>query len=679
MAPLVILAGSLIIATGVRLYGSFTKPDKSSSKTEDSEENDDDDSPSTELVVSDEDEKKSLEHDFKVISATLGLSIVGALFYPAISVLSGLGIAYVSIPFYQRAAKSLKKGKIDVFVVDSITIPAMFLSGFYFVSSFTCWTYCLGQQLVFRTKDHSKKQLISVFSDLPSSVWLLKDGIEIEQRVENLESGDVVVVNAGETIAVDGIVVAGIASVDQHILTGESQPTEKTIDDSVFASTIVLSGRLHIRVELSGQATVAAQIGVLLNNTADRKLGVQTRGERMADKAAVPTLALSALALPLVGKSGSLAVLGSFIGADIRIFAPLTTLNFLRIASENGILIKDGRALEKLSQVDTVVFDKTGTLTQEQPHIGHIYVFNGYHENEVLHYAATAEYKQTHPIAKAILQAAKERDLDLTQVDNSSYELGYGIKVHVGEDIICVGSLRFMSMENIALSDEIHNILSQAKELGHSLVLVGLNGQLMGAVELHATVRPEVELLVAKLRRRKLALYIISGDNEKPTQQLAQQIGIENYFAEVLPEDKASLIEQLQNEGKTVCFIGDGINDSIALKQADVSISLTGASAIAKDTAQILLMSGNLKNLEQLFKLGNELETNLNVSLLATIVPGVMIIGGVFFLHTGVISAVALNNLGLFAGVGNSMLPLLSHKKTDEKNDDGLDDKKALL
>ena len=668
MAPLVILAGSLVASTGIKLYRSFKKSDDlapDEAKTESAEERSNDHMPSIELVISEEDENKALERDFKIISGTLGLSLVTALFYPALAVFSGIGIVYVSMPFYKKAFQSLRKGKIDVFVIDSIAVPAMFLSGFYFVSTFTCWTYCLAQQLVFKTKDHSKKQLIGVFSDLPSSVWLLKDGIEIEQSIENLESGDVVVVNAGETIAVDGTVVEGMASVDQHILTGESQPAEKVVGESVFASTIVLSGKLHIQVEMSGQATVAAQIAELLNNTAERKLGIQTRGERMADKAALPTLALSAIALPIVGISGALAVLGSFIGADIRIFAPISTLNFLRIASEKGILVKDGRALERLSQIDTIVFDKTGTLTQEQPHIGHIYVFNGYYEDEVLRYAATAEYKQTHPIAKAILQAAKQRELDLTHVDSASYEMGYGIKVQVGEDIICVGSLRFMGIENIHLSDDIHKILSQAKELGHSLVLVGLNGRLTGAIELHATIRPEVKTLVANLQKRNLSMYIISGDNEKPTQQLAKEIGIDNYFAEVLPEDKAGLIEKLQNEGKTVCFVGDGINDSIALKQADVSISLSGASSIAKDTAQVLLMSGNLTNLEQFFELGNELDSNLNVSLMATVVPGVMIVGGVFFLHTGVISAVILNNCGMFAGVSNSMLPLLKHQKTD--------------
>ncbi|MEY4768658.1 MAG: hypothetical protein RL637_1297 [Pseudomonadota bacterium] len=664
MAPLVILAGGLIASTSFRLYRSLKKPVETATTTA---EQSDSQLPSEEEVINPEVEKAALARDLKIASGTLGLTAFGALVYPPISIFSGLGIAYISIPYYKRAYESIKQKKIDVYVVDSIAIPAMFLSGYYFASALSCWAYCVGQRLVFNTKDHSKKQLISVFSDLPNSVWVLKDEIEIEQSIDSLVSGDIVVVNAGETIAVDGHIIKGIASVDQHALTGESQPAEKTVGDQVLASTVVLSGKIHIQVELSGQATVAAQISELLNNTAERKTGLQTRGERMADMAALPTLGLSLLAVPLVGVSGSLAILGSFIGADIRIFAPICTLNYLKIASQKGVLIKDGRALEKLSQIDTVVFDKTGTLTQEQPHIGQIYLFADYTEEQILHYAATAEYKQTHPIAKAILQEAYQRGLNLHQIDNASYEMGYGIKVHIGTTIICVGSVRYMDLENINISESVEVIVENTRQQGHSLVMIAKDGQLIGAIELQATLRPEVKTLTAHLRERQLTLYIISGDNEKPTQQLAQEIGIDHYFAEVLPEDKANLIEKLQAEGKTVCFIGDGINDSIALKKADVSISLNGASAIAKDTAQILLMSGNLNNLEQLFNLGNELESSLNTSLMATVVPGVIIIGGVFLLHTGVMSAIILNNGGLFAGVSNAMLPLLKHQSEKEK------------
>ena len=203
----------------------------------------------------------------------------------------------------------------------------------------------------------------------------------------------------------------------------------------------------------------------------------------------------------------------------------------------------------------------------------------------------------------------------------------------------------------------------------YSLVYVALDGQLAGAIELHATIRPEAKGIISELRQRGFGIYIISGDHEKPTKKLAQELGIEHYFAETLPENKANLIEQLQkapkghDKGKAVCFVGDGINDSIALKTANVSISLRGASTIATDTAQIVLMDGSLKPLLQLFEIATELENNMKGNLLATIVPSVITIGGAFFLHFGVLSAIWLYNVGLLAGVVNAMWPLIKYQR----------------
>ncbi len=340
---------------------------------------------------------------------------------------------------------------------------------------------------------------------------------------------------------------------------------------------------------------------------------------------------------------------------------PISVLNFLRIASENNILIKDGRVFESLSQVDTIVFDKTGTLTEEHPHVGKIYTFNESNENELLKYAAMAEYKQVHPIAKAILKKAHEQKLSLPKIDYASYEVGYGIKVNYSNKLILVGSINFMEMEEIAIPEEMKNIKSDCDEHGYSLVIVAIDNQIKGAIELRATIRPEAKNIINELRQRNMSIYIISGDQESATKQLAHELGIKNYFANTLPEKKAHLIEKLQKEGKYVCFIGDGINDSIALKKAQVSISLHGASAVATDTAQILLMDKSLNRLSQLFDLADELNTNLNIGMLTTTIPGIMIIGGALFLHFGIVTSIILSYSGLTAGMLNSMLPLLKH------------------
>lgn len=600
-----------------------------------------------------------------ISSISLGLASAGMLFYPPLAFLSAVGIAYGSLPILRDAYDSLvQEKKFGIAGLASMAAITLLATGYYFAASLGYTLYFLSEKLLIRTQDHSKKGMMSIFFEQPRFVWVKKDGVELQMPFEQLKVDDIVVVNAGELIPIDGIITEGNASIDQRMLTGESQPAEKGVGDAVFASTIVLSGQIEICVEKAGASTVAAQIGHILNNTLDFKSSVELKGQEIADKSALPTVALAILALPIAGKVAALAVLNACAGETIRLVAPIGLLNFLQIASDQGILIKDGRALELLNDVDTIVFDKTGTLTEEMPHVGAIHTCHALSEDELLTFAAAAEYKQTHPIARAIQQEALQRALDLPKIDDATYEIGYGLNVTIKEKVVLVGSKRFMVMSEITIPPEIDAIQQECNEHGYSLVYVALDGQLAGAIELHATIRPEAKQIISELRQRGLEIYIISGDHEKPTKKLAQELGIEHYFAETLPENKAQLIEELQKEGNAVCFVGDGINDSIALKKANVSVSLRGASTIATDTAQIILMDGSLKSLVQLFDIATEMEQNMKGNLLATIVPSVVTIGGAFFLHFGVLSAIWLYNVGLLAGVANAMRPMITYKRT---------------
>jgi Cu2+-exporting ATPase len=607
--------------------------------------------------------EKEINHYLKVALVSLGLSIVGALVYPPLSLLSALGVLYTTSRFMKDAYKSLfEEHRVRICVVDVIMIPAILLLGYFFISSLTTFLVLLSQKLIMKTEDRSLKQLGNLFAEQPRFVWVQRDQIELEIPFEDLQSGETVVVSAGEMIPIDGMIANGIASIDQHILTGESQPVEKGQGDRVFASTVVLSGKLYIMVENTGSDTIASQIVAILDRTADYRMTLRSRGIELADKAALPTLVLGAVGLPLVGTYGAVTLLTSSFGHNMRFLAPLSMLNFLSITSRNGILIKDGRALELLGEVDTIVFDKTGTLTLEQPHIGNIYTCNGLSENDLLTYAATAEYKQTHPIASAILQEANRRELHLPEIDEAQYDIGYGVKVSVSSHRIRIGSARFMEMEGIAIPSAIAARQADAHAQGYSLVYLAVDDHLGGAMELRPTIRPEAEHIIRRLRQDNMSMYIISGDQEAPTRKLAEELGIDHYFAETLPEHKAQLIEQLQQEGKRVCFVGDGINDAIALKKAHVSISLRGAAIAATDTAQIILLDESLHQLGYLFDIAREFDTNMHRNLLTSLVPGVIIVGGVFFLNFRIISALIFCNLGLFSGLFNALSPLIEHQ-----------------
>lgn len=610
-------------------------------------------------------EEREINTLLTVSVLSLGATSIGILFYPPLVLAAIIPIAYTFYPYVRGGYRALfRERKINTAVVDMIVMPGLLLAGYAFTAALANTLLLVSRKLLAKTEDRSRQSLINVFGQQPRSVWVLVDGSEIETPFEKLKPGDIVVVNTGEMVPVDGTIVDGIASIDQHMLTGESQPVEKSIDDTVLASTMVLSGKVHVAVEHAGQDTVAARIGDILQRTADFKLSIQSRGEAVSDRFAVPTLALGTIALMLLGVNSALAVLFSSVGYNMRVIAPLSLLNFLQIMSHSGILVKDGRSLEALQKVDTIVFDKTGTLTLEQPHVRHIYTWNGYSEDDLLTRAAAAEYRQTHPIARAILQAAKERGLVLPRIDDARYEVGYGIKVRLDNHVIRVGSDRFMYMEDIRIPATVHDLQFHCHAAGHSLVLVAVDDHLAGGLELEPTVRPEARHIIDTLRRSGMEMYIISGDQEQPTRSLAHELGIENFFANTLPENKAKIIKQLQDEGRKVCFVGDGINDSIALKQANVSISLRGATTIATDTAQIVLMDASLNQLPHLFDIARDFEHNMRANLMITLAPGVFCIGGVFFLHFGVLASIIIYNVGLVAGVTNAVLPALQNRTT---------------
>ena len=567
--------------------------------------------------------------------------------------------AYTSIPTFKNAREVLVEEKrLGVDVLDAIVVVGCLGTMSIFPGAVLCWCLGFGRVLVKKTQDNSKKLLLNAFGKQPRFVWLYRDGVEVQVSLDRLQAGDIIVVNTGEVVPVDGIIAEGLAMIDQHALTGESTPAEKGVGDRVFASTLLVAGKILVSVEKSGSETASAKISQILNDTAGYKLSSQHKGERLADKAVIPTLTIGAVGMATMGPYGAVAVLNSDFGTGIRMAAPLAMLSSLALCASKGILVKDGRALELMNEVDTVLFDKTGTLTRERPEVGRVIASPGHTPEEILLYAAAAEKKFHHPIALAILHKAKELNLDLPMTDDTQYKVGYGITVHIHGRTIRVGSKRFMELEGLPMSQEVKHALEEAHGEGHTMVMVGVDGEVGGAIELHAAVRPEVRDIVKGLRERGIKhLAIISGDHEAPTRKLAESLGMDRYFAQVLPADKADYVEKLQKEGRKVCFVGDGINDSIALKKANVSISLRGASSIATDTAQIVFMEQGLSKLCDLRDIARDLDRNVKRSWSMILVPNAACIAGVFTMGFGIMASVITNNVSAIGALANGMLP----------------------
>lgn len=604
--------------------------------------------------------EKIVNQNLTAAGSSLALSVLSNVAgVPMLDKLAIPGLIYVGTPLTEDGLRAIfKEKKIRASILDMVSIAAMLGTGNIFACSLAVTLLMGSDKLLLKTRDDSRKKTIHMFVKQPKQVLILRNHIQCEIPIEQVKVGDTVIVHAGEYIPTDGLILQGDCSVDQHQLTGEAKPVEKTVGALVFAGTMLISGRIHYRVEKAGEDTVIAQLGEILNRTANYESAIQSRGETIADKAVLPTIVMSGLALT-AGIPQSLAVLNAGFGYNMRLIAPLGMLNFLTIAANEGILIKDGRSLDLLGKIDTVVFDKTGTLTLVEPEIVQIRPTDFHPEHEILRYAAACEYRQTHPIARAILQAAKERHIDLPPTESIQYEVGYGIQAEFEGQVVKVGSNRFMQMAGIATPADPHDPAEDGGEPGSSFVYVAVNDRLSGIIELRVKVRPEVKSLIKVLHEQGKQLAIVSGDHEQPTRMLARELGIERVFAEVLPEDKANLVMRLQQEGRSVCFVGDGINDAIALKKAHVSVSLSGATTVARDSAQIVLMGGDLNQLLPLFELGAEFDRNMNASFMTTLVPGLVCVGGAFFLRFGVLTSIMLYNTGLVAGVGNAMLPRL--------------------
>lgn len=601
-----------------------------------------------------------LDLTMALCTASLPLAAAAQFAFPPLLPAAALLFAYTSLPTFASAKDLLvKERRLGCDVLDAVVVVGCLSTMQILPGAVLVWCLALGRMLVKRTEDRSKKMLLNVFGKQPRFVWVVHEGVEVQIPLSQLSQGDVIVANTGDVMPVDGVIADGFAMIDQHALTGESTPAEKGPGDRVFASTVLVAGKVFVAVECSGSETASAKIGKILADTAGYKLARQHAGERLADTAVLPMLGLGVLGFAAMGPAGAVAIVNCDLGTGIRMAAPLAMLSSLALCASKGILIKDGRALDLMNEIDTVLFDKTGTLTRERPEVGVVHACQPWDDRAILRYAAAAEQKFHHPIALAILHEARDRGLDLPAVEESELKVGFGISVRLDGRLIRVGSRRFIEQEGIAIGLDTAAALERAYALGNTMVLVAIDDSLGGAIELQASVRPEVLEIVAGLRARGIKhLAIISGDHEAPTKRLAEQLGMDRYFAQVLPADKAEYVAKLQAEGKKVCFVGDGINDSIALKRANVSISLRGASTIATDTAHIVFLDEGLAHLCELRDIARDLHANVRRSWHMIVAPNVACVAGVFTLGFGIYASVFFNNITALAAVANGLWPM---------------------
>lgn len=592
------------------------------------------------------------------LSGVMPLAIAGSvsalagLVWPVFNLPAILVCGYFSGTTLWGAVAKYRKQRYISDLCDLAVIPTLILLHQVVATSLLISSMTINRRILSKTQDRSRKSLNNILNELPKRVWVLTNGVEIEVDYRDIKLGDQVIVNSNDLIPVDGTVVCGEGLVDQLMLTGESVPVEKNTGEPVYAGTKVVSGRVVIEVEKSGDLTHAGEVSALILRAADQRSAVQERGEMIAEKSMSPLLIASGITGLMFGLSRAISVFFVAPGYTMRTLAPLNLLQSLRNATGEGMLIKDGRSLELLHDIDTVVFDKTGTLTDGELSVAKVITLAEQCDTQtILSLAASAEGTQTHPIARAIVNEAKQWQLRVEQLAETEYTIARGIRATVQGREVVVGSPGFLQDQGLHVDERVRDKVKAIGREGYAVILVGIDQEVAGIIVLDQVVRPEAAEAITALKQRGMQTVIISGDAQEATQHMAHRLGIDRFHAETLPKDKAALIQQMQQEGHKVCFIGDGINDAAALKQATLSLSIRGSSTIAVDTAQIVLVNANLSLINKLFDVGrnyrktSDFNERLSMGMPLLALPAALTGGG------GLLLVVMAHNVSAWVGI----------------------------
>jgi len=579
------------------------------------------------------------------------------------SFLVGAVILGACTPAFKRAWTSITEDKtLNVDFLDSVAIILSVAQGHFIPPTLMITLIEAGEVIRDTTARSSHRQTYNLLDSLGQYAWVEKDGAQLQVPLKNLQEGDLVAVYPGDLIPADGKIVRGSALIDQHKLTGESVPVHLNIEDEVYASTLVVEGQLLIKVERLGTKTRAGMVVELMKAAPIHDTRIENYATKFANIAVIPTLLLAGGVFALTGdltRASTIATLD--FGTGIRISVPTTVLAGLTQAAKTGVYIRSGRAIEMLSKIDCVVFDKTGTLTQGKAAVVDVKVTSqGVSETEILSLAASAEQGLSHPVAHAIVQGAKDRGIATRECQTWDYRVGLGVEATIEGRKVLVGSSRLMETEKIDISAS-----NSFKTGSISLAYVARDGVLIGVILYADPVREESPGVIAELHKQGIETHMLTGDVQRVADAVAQTLGIDRVHAQAFPERKVEVVKRLKEEGKTVAFIGDGINDSAALAYADVSISFAAGSDIARETADIVLMDDHLSGLPHAITISKEVMDIIYQN--AVIVGGpnfAALFFGAFFALDPMLAILINNGSAILAGLNGLRVTLGEDKKT---------------
>ena len=575
-----------------------------------------------------------------------------------------------ALPYIFKGLGALLRGTLSVDVLDAAAIGASLVMGDFRTVSMLTLLLGLGETLEDWTRRRSMASLTESLALNVENVWLLVDGTEISVPLAQVREGDLVVVHAGGSIPVDGEVAEGCGLVNQSSMTGEPLGVHRAEGASVYAGTALEEGRLVIRARHVGDGTRLRQVVKFIEESESLKAGVQGKFEKLADMAVPFTFGLAGLVWLITRdfRRASSVLLVDYSCA-LKLATPLAVLASMREGARHGIAIKGGRYLEALSEADTLVFDKTGTLTQASPKVVEVVPAQGFERDEVLRVMACLEEHFPHPVARAVVRKAEEEGLQHAEEHaHVEYVVAHGVASTLHGKKKRVGSRHYIEHDEGVDLSPLADVIAAQTALGRSLLFMSEDGVAAGLVAIEDPLRPEAARVVETMRTLGMRrVLMLTGDDERTARAVAAQVGITEFRAQVLPTDKARIVQELAAEGCKVLMVGDGINDAPALSAAHVGVAMSDGTDLAREVANVLLTHPSLEGLISARMLGDRTLRRIHGNFVATMtLNSLFLMGGLFMVLGPGVSAL-LHNVTTLGVALNAMRPHLPNTLPGEE------------
>ena len=618
------------------------------------------------LVTSADSRRLNREYQDKMFDLVAGRCL-RKLFLPA--PLDAAYTAFRSIRFLWKGVRCVLSRRLEVEVLDALSIGVSLLRGDFGTAGSVMFLLNLGSLLEEWTRKKSLDDLARSMALNVDKVWVRSQGTEVLVPLTKVRSGDEVVVRSGNMIPLDGTVLEGEAMVNQAALTGEAMPVRKAEGSTLYAGTVVEEGECVFIAKAEGGSNRYDKIVAMIEESEKLKSSTENRALVLADKL-VPWCLGATVVTYLLTRNATRAISCLMVdfSCALKLSMPLAVLSAMRECGSYHITVKGGKYLEALSKADTIVFDKTGTLTRATPQVVEVVPFSGCNEREVLQLAACLEEHFPHSMANAVVRAAKEHGISHEEMHSEvEYIVAHGIASRVGGERVVIGSHHFVFEDEKCTIPAAEQQKFDALKPAYSHLYMAASGQLVGVICISDPLRPEAAAVLNGLRALGIQnTVMMTGDSERTAAAIAKQVGVDRFFAEVLPEDKANFVQQAKAEGHTVVMIGDGINDSPALSAADIGIAINSGAAIAREIADVTIKADSLEELVALKAIANSLQKRVhaNYRFVLTFNSALIALGALGILQPA--SSAMLHNLSTIGISLKSMTNLLPENRAPQ-------------